>query len=173
MRANGLTEHGHVYAARLVWDGNTGSGTAGYTTYEREYSVTVEGKPVLHGSADPVFRGAPDRHNPEEHFLIATAACHMLAYLALCARQGVRVLAYEDSATGTLTLNRNGGGRFSDVLLSPEVTIADDADADLARRLHDTAHEWCFLANSCSIPIRHDASIRRAGAQSRPMPVTG
>ena len=86
-----MTIRAHEHAARLIWDGNTGGGTAGYAGYSRRYRVLVPGKPVLQGTADPVFRGEADRHNPEDLFLAAISACHMLSYLALCARQGVRV----------------------------------------------------------------------------------
>lgn len=151
----------HEYAARLVWTGNTGDGTANYRSYERSYSVHVEGKPELLGTADPTFRGEADKYNPEDLFLTAISGCHMLSYLSLCARRGVRVVSYEDDARGTLVLDANGGGRFEEVSLNPTVTIdTDDAEAvQLAVRLHETAHEQCFIANSCSVPIRHSATI--------------
>jgi organic hydroperoxide reductase OsmC/OhrA len=160
------TKATHRYAARLVWTGNTGEGTARYAGYGRGYAVHVAGKPELHGSADPAFHGAPDRHNPEDLFLASIAACHMLSYLALCARHGVPVFAYEDEATGTLAMHAGGGGRFEEVLLAPVVTVADDADAELAKRLHDIAHERCFIASSCSIAIRHRPTILTAARDS-------
>lgn len=150
----------HEYAARVRWTGDPGEGTASYAGYGREYVVAVEGKPDLAGSADPAFRGAADRHNPEDLFLASLAACHMLAYLALCARGGVRVTGYEDDARGTLALRPGGGGRFEEVVLRPAVTVADPASADLAARLHRTAYERCFIAASCSVPVRVEPVIR-------------
>ncbi len=150
----------HTYAARLIWAGNLGNGTATYTGYGRQYRVLVAGKPELMGTADPAYRGEPDKHNPEDLFLASLAACHMLFYLAICARQGVRVLAYEDRASGTLVTREDGGGQFESVTLSPLVTIARESDADLAAELHNTAHARCFIANSCSVPVRHVATIR-------------
>jgi organic hydroperoxide reductase OsmC/OhrA len=44
------------------------------------------------------------------------------------------------------------------------VTIADAKDADRARALHEKAHELCFIANSCSVPIHHEATVLVAGA---------
>jgi organic hydroperoxide reductase OsmC/OhrA len=76
----------HTYAARLVWEGNSGEGTASYEGCGRSYRVLIEGKPELIGTADPAFRGDASRHNPEDLFLAAISACHMLTYLALCAR---------------------------------------------------------------------------------------
>jgi organic hydroperoxide reductase OsmC/OhrA len=150
----------HEYAARVRWTGNLGEGTSGYAAYGRRYDVLVEGKPDLEGTADPAFRGEADRHNPEDLFLASISACHMLSYLALCARSGVRVTAYEDDARGTIALHRGGSGRFEEVTLRPAVTVCNAETADLARRLHDKAHELCFIANSCSVPIHVEPVVR-------------
>lgn len=150
----------HSYAARVVWRGNTGEGTARYNAYHREYRVEIAGKPHLPGSADPAFRGDAALHNPEDLFLASISACHMLFYLSLCARRGVRVLAYQDQPHGTMRVDAGGGGQFDEITLHPSVVIAADADAALATQLHDTAHELCFIARSCRVPIHHHPSIR-------------
>ncbi|HEX6135471.1 MAG TPA: OsmC family protein [Longimicrobiales bacterium] len=155
----------HEYTSHLVWTGNHGTGTASYAGYGREHEIHVIGKPSLAGSADPVFRGDPARHNPEDLFVAAVAACHMLAYLALCARHGVVVLDYEDRPRGILVTHAGGGGKFDEVVLSPVVTIADGVHEALALELHDTAHERCFIARSCAVPIRHEATVRVAPAE--------
>ena len=152
----------HEYQARVVWTGNTGEGTVSYRSYGRQHRVVIEGKPDLLATADPSFRGEADTHNPEDLFLAAIAGCHMLSYLALCAKRGVRVVAYEDDVRATMRTERGGGGRFEEVVLSPTVTIAGAEGAELARDLHDRAHEACFIAASCSVPIRHRATVRIA-----------
>lgn len=148
----------HDYAARLVWEGNRGSGTADYRAYGREYRVEFAGKPDLAGSADPMFRGDPERLNPEDLFVAALSACHLLTYLALCARSGIRVVAYEDDARGTLALDTAGGGRFESVTLRPRVTIAA-GDRELAAALHEKAHGLCFVAASVAIPVTVEPEI--------------
>ncbi len=150
----------HEYAARVRWTGNLGEGTSGYAAYGRRYDVLVDGKPDLAGTADPAFRGESDRHNPEDLFLASISACHMLSYLALCARSGVRVTAYEDDARGTMALHPGGGGRFEEVTLRPAVTVADAEAAELAARLHERAHQLCFIASSCSVPIHVEPVVR-------------
>lgn len=142
-----------TYAARVVWDGNTGTGTSTYAGYDRHYRVEIDGKPDLAGSSDPAFHGDAARHNPEDLFLSALSACHMLVYLGLCAREGIRVEAYEDAAEGTLVLEPDGTGRFTAVGLAPRVRVAAGTDVALAERLHDLAHARCFIANSCSAPV--------------------
>jgi len=152
----------HDYASRLTWNGNLGAGTSTYSGYGRDYTVAVDGKPDLRGSADAMFRGSAGLHNPEDLFVASISSCHMLSYLALCARQGVSVVAYEDAATGTLSLDADWNGRFEQVTLSPVVTIAEGGDEALALSLHDDAHRTCFIALSCSVPIHHSATVRFA-----------
>ncbi len=156
-----LSSHAHDYNAHLTWDGNKGTGTSSYGAYGREYTVAVNGKPDLTGSADPSFRGDRSLHNPEDLLVISLSSCHMLSYLSLCALQGIRVIAYEDSAKGTMVANVNGG-RFTEVILEPRVTIASGCDTDLALKLHETAHEQCFIASSCNFPVLHRATIIEA-----------
>lgn len=157
-----MSEKEHEYVSRLVWEGNTGEGTAGYERYGRGYRVEIDGKPDLAGSADPMFRGDGALHNPEDLFVAAISSCHMLSYLALCARRGVRVMSYEDEARGTLRFDATGGGRFVEVTLSPRVTIAAGSDLALARELHGPAHETCYVASSCNTPIHHRATVTYA-----------
>jgi organic hydroperoxide reductase OsmC/OhrA len=71
----------------------------------------------------------------------------------LCADAGLVVLAYTDEAEGTMAENEDRGGRFVKVVLRPAVTFAPGSDAALARRLHGTAHEKCFLANSVNFEV--------------------
>ncbi len=118
------------------------------------------GSPRWRETADPLFRGDAAKHNPEDLFLTSVAACHMLFFLSLSAGSGVRVLAYEDSVRGTMRLEPGGGGRFEEVRLNPVVTIADPSQAPLTEALHDEAHRRCFIASSCSVPIRHSPTVR-------------
>ena len=151
----------HEYASRLVWEGNKGDGTANYATYGRQYRISVVGKPDLVGSADKSFLGEPDKQDPEDLFLASLSSCHLLSYLALCAKNKISVTAYEDEASGTLSLTPDGGGKFDEVILRPRVTIAS-GDLALATKLHEKAHHLCFIANSVSCPVRNEPTVTRA-----------
>lgn len=150
----------HGYRVRVVWTGDLGTGTSGYRAYSREHEITVEGKPVLPGSSDPAFRGDPSRYNPEELLVASLSACHMLWYLHLCADAGIVVTGYLDRADGTLAEDPDGGGRFTEVFLRPEVTIRGEADRALAVALHERAHERCFTARSVNFPVRCEPRVR-------------
>jgi organic hydroperoxide reductase OsmC/OhrA len=158
----------HDYKAKLVWEGNLGDGTSSYMGYGRRYRLKIDGKPDLTGSADPMFRGDANAYNPEDLFVAALSSCHLLSYLALCARSKINVVAYEDDAIGTLLLRPDGGGSFESVTLRPSVTIAAGGDEKRALELHETAHDLCFIAASVKIPVGHQPQIKVAQVTARP-----
>jgi organic hydroperoxide reductase OsmC/OhrA len=155
--------HTHSYSVKVTWTGAAQGPTASYQSYSREYLVEIPGKPALRGSADATFRGDPALHNPEDLLVVALSTCHMLSYFADCARAGIKVVAYEDQATGTMAM-KDKKIRFTEVVLHPRVTISADSDADKAAALHEQAHEQCFIASSVNFPVRHDAVVTRAAA---------
>lgn len=152
----------HHFAAHLVWTGASAGPTRSYQAYDRAWRVLVEGKPPLEGSADPAFRGDPARYNPEDLLVVALATCHLLSYLALCARAGIEVASYEDQARGTMAI-KDGRLRFVEVTLAPRVTIAA-GDLRRAQALHEQAHADCFIANSVNFPVRNRPTVSEAGA---------
>ncbi len=148
----------HHYRAELTWTGAAQGPTRDYRSYSREYRAELEGKPAITASADPSFRGDAKLLNPEEMLLVSLSGCHMLSYLALAALEGLEVVAYADSASGTM-IQEGPGGRFKEVTLHPRVTIAKGADPARAEALHAAAHKTCFIANSVNFPVRHQAEI--------------
>lgn len=146
--------HDHTYAVTVTWTGNRGTGTSGYRSYEREHEVVVPGKPVIPGSSDPAFRGDASRYNPEEMLVGSLSTCHMLWYLHLCSAAGIVVQGYQDVAEGVMIERPDGGGRFSEVVLQPEITVAAGTDLPKAEALHAEAHGLCFIANSVNFSVR-------------------
>lgn len=155
----------HRFAARLVWTGASGGGTRDYESYSREFRVDIEGKPPLVGSAAVPFRGIGGLHNPEDLLVASLSACHCLSYLAVCARAGIVVEAYEDDATGTMAFDRaRKAMAFSEVVLRPNVRVADGTDLEKARALHEDAHHGCFIASSVNFPVRNEPAIVASAA---------
>lgn len=154
-----MTEHRHEYRVTVTWRGNLGSGTSGYRAYGRDHVISADGKPDIPGSSDPAFRGDASRWNPEDLLVASLSACHKLWYLHLCSVSGVVVTAYEDHAEGTMIMDAEGVGRFTEVLLKPRVTIKAGTYPQIAAELHAEAHEQCFIANSVNFPVRCEAVI--------------
>jgi organic hydroperoxide reductase OsmC/OhrA len=148
----------HKYSVTVQWTGNTGTGTSTYRGYERAHEISADGKPAIAASSDPAFRGDRARWNPEELLLAALSSCHQLAYLHLCAVEGIVVVAYEDHAEGWMQETADGAGQFTRVLLRPKVTISA-GDAAKAKELHHEAHEKCFIARSVNFPVKNEPEI--------------
>jgi organic hydroperoxide reductase OsmC/OhrA len=146
----------HHYELTVTWTGNTGTGTSGYQAFERSHEVS---KPSILGSADPAFRGARDRWNPEELLVASLSQCHMLWYLVLCAKEGIVVTDYVDHPSGTLVETEDGGGHFEEVSLQPHVTITMSDKMERAKALHERAHALCYVANSVNFPVRTEPTV--------------
>lgn len=142
----------HPYRLLLEWRGDH---TRTYEGYTREHVIRINGKAELRATADPMFRGDGALHNPEDLLLAALSSCHLLTYLALCARARINVLRYRDEAEGTLVLTKDGGGHFSEVVLRPQVVIEGAAQLEKAIAFHAAARNYCFIANSVNFPVRH------------------
>lgn len=148
----------HHFAARVEWQGNRGTGTSGFREYGRETLISAELHEDIAGSAARVFHGNRDRWNPEELLIAALAECHMLSYLHMAVRADVVVTAYTDDAIGVLK-QRGMGGSFTEVVLRPQVTVADPSMVDAALAAHEPAHEHCFIANSVNFPVRIEPEV--------------
>jgi organic hydroperoxide reductase OsmC/OhrA len=145
----------HHYAATIEWTGSTADG---YRGYDRTHTARIGGKHELVVTADPSFLGDPTKHNPKDLLLVALSSCHLLTYLSLCARSRIVVTAYRDRATGLLLTPPEAQGRFTEVVLHPEVTVADASMVEKALSLHAAAHKYCFIANSVNFPVRNEAT---------------
>src|ERR1700735_3511169 len=98
-----------VHRAAIRWKRTSADFT--YDSYNRAHDVVFkEGAIVLPGSSAPTFKGDADRVDPEEAFVASLSSCHMLTFLAICARKRLVVDSYEDDASGAL--EKAAGGKL-------------------------------------------------------------
>lgn len=131
-----------------------------YETYNRAHEMLFKGGDVvLAASSAPQFRGDHERVDPEEAFVASCASCHMLTFLAICARMRIAVDAYEDDAVGFLEKGENGKLWLARVTLKPRIRFATgmNVDAETLARIHHQSHEECFIANSVKTQIYVDS----------------
>lgn len=150
--------HQHLFTGELHWTGQPGADEHGKLKLERAFELRFEGKAPLAGSSPSVFRGDDSRHNPETLMVSSLMACHHLTYLSACERTGVRVIGYTDRGTGTLAM-KDGRMRMVEVVLNPQVKVADAAHVEQARELHAKAHAHCFMANSVNFEVRVEPTV--------------
>ena len=145
-----MTEH----HAGLRW--KRSSDTFTYDSYNRAHDVTFkQGAIVVPSSASPAYRGDAERVDPEEAFVGALASCHMLTFLAICARKRLTVDVYEDEAVGTLEKDAGNKLAITHVVLRPRIVFAPGTivDEQALREMHHRAHEECFIASSVKTDV--------------------
>jgi organic hydroperoxide reductase OsmC/OhrA len=132
-----------------------------YDSYNRAHEMRFkEGAIVLPASSAPAFRGDAARVDPEEAFVASLSSCHMLTFLAICARKRLTVDAYDDDAVGRLEKGENGRLWVGHVTLRPRIRFADGVTLTPAQlaELHHRAHEECFIASSVKTEITVEAA---------------
>jgi len=140
--------------ATLHWQRTSADFT--YNSYNRAHEVRFKGGAiVLPASSAPEFKGDADKVDPEESFVGSLSSCHMLTFLAICARKRLVVDAYDDDAVGVLEKGPNGKFWMSRVTLKPRVRFAPGTTVDKATLddIHHHAHEECFIALSVKTEV--------------------
>lgn len=132
----------------VVWKKTTDS--FAYKDYNREHEWIFSEKEQVRVSSAPQFLGDPECADPEQGFVAALSSCHLLFFLAFCAKKRMVVEEYKDEAYGILEENQEGKMVISKVVLRPKVTFVDglEPSREQLEKLHHTAHDKCFLANS-------------------------
>lgn len=143
-----MSEH----RATIAW--TRGPRDFAYETYPRDHTWSFDGGVEVPATAAPAYLGDPSRVDPEEAFVAAVASCHMLTFLAIAARKRLVVDAYTDVAIGHLEKNAGGKLAVTRVELRPQVRFgAKPPSAEELARLHELAHDNCFIANSVTTAI--------------------
>ena len=142
-----MSEH----VAEIDWQ--RGEAEFRYETYPRDHLWRFGGGVEVPASSAPDFLGSASRVDPEEALVAALSSCHMLTFLALAARKRIVVESYRDRAVGTLAKNEAGRLAVARVSLRPEVRFAEPQSEEVVARLHQQAHEHCFIANSVTTEV--------------------
>ena len=123
--------------------------------YSRDHEWTFERGQRLTGSAAPAYGGSDHGVDPEEALVVALSSCHMLTLLAIAAKKGWVIDSYSDEAVGRLGKNEAGRIALLGVVLHPKIVFAEGSapDAEALQRLHRSAHEHCFIANSVKTEV--------------------
>lgn len=93
--------------------------------------------------------------DPEEAFVASLSSCHMLFFLSIAAKQGLRVDTYTDNAVGVMEKNREGRKSMTRVTLRPDITFSGEKSPtrEQLQKIHHLSHENCFIANSVKTDV--------------------
>ena len=145
------------YESRLRWTGSTG---LGWDHYDRAHSVSAppaeQELRVTTGEA----KGDPGILNPEQLLLMAASSCQMLWFLHLAAKARIDVVAYEDDALALMPEDEEPV-RITEITLRPQITVTGDPSEERIRKLVETAHGYCFIANSLNSAMTIEPTIER------------
>ena len=141
------------YRSTLLWQRTTAG--FDYETYDRTHTITFGSGPSLSTSSAPDYKGDPTKVNPEEMLVAALSSCHMLTFLAVAAKKRFVVDRYEDDAVGFMEKNAAGKMAVTRAVLKPRVVFSGDKQpsAEELARLHASAHDNCFIANSVTTEV--------------------
>jgi organic hydroperoxide reductase OsmC/OhrA len=129
-----------------------------YETYSREHRVDFGQGVRLAGNAAasnipktvPPAAGA----DPEQQFVASLSSCHMLWFLHLACNRKYVVESYRDEASGVLGTDAEGKEAMTRVTLRPAVRFSGSApSAEDHVKLHEKAHERCYIANSVKTEV--------------------
>ncbi|WP_338844746.1 OsmC family protein [Massilia sp. W12] len=134
--------------------------------YSRRHQLRFDGGAQVAYSSSPQLVRAPlsdpSAVDPEESLLAAVASCHMLWFLALAAKQGFCVDAYQDAPTAAMSKNEKGKLFVSHITLRPDVQFSGGklpTQEDL-QHLHHAAHEECNIAHSVRAEVVCEGTMR-------------
>jgi organic hydroperoxide reductase OsmC/OhrA len=143
------------------------------TAYHYEVKVNWESdrkgimsSPVLHSTIEvatpPEFpKGMPGIWSPE-HLLVASVnSCLMTTFLAIAENFKFDFINFESNANGTLE-KVDGKYMMNEVMLSPVLTIAPDADKEKAIRILEKSEAACLISNSVKAKIIFKPSLKIA-----------
>ncbi|KUJ81312.1 OsmC family protein [Ruegeria profundi] len=118
--------------------------------YSNAHRVQFNDSHEVEVDSAPGWGGDPANTNPEQALASALSSCHMMTFLALCAKAGWPVASYHDYAEAHLGKNPKGQMSVIRIDLHPVVrfdTGFNVSDAQLAEMQH-RAHRYCFIANT-------------------------
>ena len=146
------------YTAEVSWQRDGAAFTD--NKYSRRHLWRFDGGIEVPASASPQSVKTPysslEAIDPEEAFVAALSSCHMLWFLWIAAKRGLRVDAYDDEAEGCLEKDGAGHVSMTRVVLRPRITFGDGqepSNADITA-MHDEAHHLCNIANSVKTSVR-------------------
>jgi organic hydroperoxide reductase OsmC/OhrA len=145
------------YETRLHWTGSTG---LGWEHYDRTHSVSAPPAEQEVRVTTGESKGDPAILNPEQLLLMAASSCQMLWFLHLASKARVDVVAYEDEAIALMPEDEEPV-RITEITLRPRIGIAGDASVERVRKLVETAHSHCFVANSLNSSMKIEPVVER------------
>ena len=102
--------------------------------------------------------------DPESLFVSAAEICLANTFFFFANKARLPYDSYRSSATGLLEQAPEGGFRFREIVIRPNVIVRDE-DRDQAEKLLETAHKYCLISRSMMCPVTVKAEWRAQGIE--------
>ena len=109
-------------------------------------------------SVPPEFGGEGGMWTPEHLLLGAVASCYVATFRGIAEKSNLEFQAIEISVEGVIE-KKDGGLRFTRILLHPKASICREEDRTRAAKLLDKAEQGCLIARSLSAEIQMQPQI--------------
>jgi peroxiredoxin-like protein len=136
----------HRYDVRLT------GGPTGYAT------LTAPGVPDMATAPPSDFDGPGDAWSPEHLLLAAVETCFLFTLRAVAQASRIEFTSLDLSGEGIVD-RREGGMRFTEIVLRPRLRLPAGADEGKARRALEKSEKGCLVTASLSVPVRLEPEI--------------
>jgi organic hydroperoxide reductase OsmC/OhrA len=150
----------HRYETRLRWTGATG---LGWERYDRSHTALAPPAEQEIRLTTGEAHGDSRILNPEQLIVMAASSCQMLWFLHLAAKARIDVVEYEDEAIGLMPEDHEPT-RITEIMLRPRIVIAGEASEERVRKLAETAHEHCNIANTLRSELKLEPRVEIGAA---------
>ena len=109
------------YQTTLTWARQTPDFS--YDTFDRTHTLKLSPQVEIQSSSAAEYAGNADLANPELLIAGALSTCHMLTFLAICAKSRLVVNGYTDTAVAELGKKDDGRIAVTRITLNPKVIV--------------------------------------------------
>ncbi|SDS39996.1 peroxiredoxin, SACOL1771 subfamily [Polaribacter sp. KT25b] len=104
-------------------------------------------------------KGEANIWTPEHYFVAAINGCLMTTFLAVAENFKLNFVDFESDAEGKLEMI-DGKFMMSEVILKPIVTIFNEDDVELAKKVVAKSEKACLISNSVNSKIKLEITIK-------------
>lgn len=137
-----MTNEEHVYEVTLNWE----EGRIGIlSSQELDDRIEVATPPQFPGGVAGIW-------SPEHLYISSLSTCLMTTFLAVAEHSKLDFENLEVKAVGRLG-KKDGKFMVTEIILKPELMIADETQTDKAHRILEKAEAACLISNSITTNV--------------------
>ena len=139
----------HFYQVEVNWNDNR-NGLLSSEVLDEKLTIATP----------PEFpKGEANVWSPEHYYLAAINGCLLTTFLAVAENFKLNFVDFQSTAVGKLeVVDRKY--MISEIILKPIITIADNADRQLAQKVIEKSERACLISNSVKSKIVMEVIIK-------------